>query len=418
MMNNVFKTFDVNYARSQFSFFQLKDQADIAFFDNAAGTFPCKAVVELLSQFYLYNKVQPHSLNALGQSSGEQMDNGRTVISQLLGLTEESITLGASTTQNFNTLSIACSEFIKEDDEIIVTEQDHESNIGCWVRLAKQNKLKLKFWQVNAKSGELDLADLDALLTENTKLVSVTHSSNIIGSINPIREIADKVHKFGAKIVVDGVSFAPHSWPDIVSYGVDAYCFSTYKTYGTHNGVMYISPDFMSELTPQCHFFNENTKAWKLLDSSGPDHASIAALAGLGQFFNTLHLHHFGNSDKSLYEKSQEISRLMHHHENELGALLLEGIKDLPVRLLGKMDMENREANFSLQLLGKKSLDLCEFLGKRDIAISNGHFYAYRLLEKMGIEDLEDGVIRISIAHYNTLDEVKRLVGALRDFFE
>ncbi len=409
--------FDVGHARSQFPFFSVADNRDISFFDNAAGTFSCGAVIEYLNHFYLHNKVQPYPLNALGEAAGKQMDKGRSVLADLLGLDQSTITIGASTTQNFNTLSIACSKFIHQGDEVIVSEQDHESNIGSWERFCRLNGVTLKFWNVDEVTGELDLSDLEKLLTEKTKLVSITHSSNILGSVNPIHEISEKVHSYGAKFIVDGVSFAPHHWPDIPSYGVDAYCFSTYKTFGTHHGVMYISPDFMQDLAPQCHFFNEGSEPWKRLDSSGPDHASIAALAGLGDLFVSIHSQHFGSSEKNLHQISQEVATLMHQHESRLGQIILEGVKDLPFRLMGKDKMENREANFSVLPLKGKSLDLISFLGKHKTAASNGHFYAYRLLKKMGLQDMQDGVVRISLANYNTEPEVKKLIELLGQYF-
>jgi len=408
---------DVNFARQEFPFYQVKNPLVSGFFDNAAGTFTCKDVIEKLNHFYLYNKVQPYSNNPIGKAAGEQMDAGRKAIADLLGLNEETITLGASSTQNFNTLSQACAGFIHGGDEIIITQQDHESNIGGWERLAKAKNITLKFWPVNADTGELELSVLKRLLTHKTKLVSVTHSSNIIGSENPINEIADLAHKVGAKVVVDGVSFAPHAWPDIPSYKVDAYCFSTYKTFGTHHGIMYVAPDFMSLLTPQCHFFNENTKKWRLLDSAGPDHGSIAALAGLETFFLKMHEHHFGATKQNSYEKAQAVSQLMQNHESKLGSIFLEGIKGLPFRLLGKGTMQGREANFALEAITHCPTDITGFLGEQGIAMANSHFYAYRLLEALKVKDMDKGIIRISMAHYNTVEEVENLIQGLHQYF-
>ncbi|KZM45681.1 hypothetical protein OA92_00245 [Marinomonas sp. SBI22] len=413
-------TLDVAFARQQFPFFQLENPSIQGFFDNAAGTFTANAVIERLNHFYLHNKVQPYSNNPIGKAAGEQMDAGRKAIADLLGLDEETITIGASSTQNFNTLSQACAGFIHEGDEIIVTQQDHESNIGGWERLAKAKNISLKLWPINPETGELELDEFKHLLSDKTKLVSVTHSSNIIGTENPINEIADLAHQVGAKMVVDGVSFAPHTWPDIPSYKVDAYCFSTYKTFGTHHGIMYIAPDFMSLLTPQCHFFNEQTKSWRLLDSAGPDHGSIAALAGLESFFLSMHQHHFDQAeaqDNSSYEKAQEIAKLMQDHEDKLGTIFLEGIKGLPVKLLGKNTMQGREANFALEALEHCPTGITAYLGEAGIAVSNSHFYAYRLLEAMGIKDMSKGIIRISMAHYNTVKEVEKLISLLQDYF-
>ncbi len=408
--------FDVDFARQQFPFFALDRSKQWAFFDNAGGTFSCSSVIDKLTYFYRTNKVQPYGDNALAAAAGEQMDKGRSVIAELLGVPIETLTIGPSTTQNINTLSIACGAFLSKGDEIIVSEQDHESNIGGWERVAQQTGATLHFWLANAQDGELDLAELAKLLNKRTKMVCVTHCSNIVGTINPIQEIIRLGHSFGAKVVIDGVSYAPHCWPDLSSVEADVYCFSTYKTYGTHLGIMCVAPDFMDELAPQCHFFNTE-KPWAHLDAAGPDHASIAALAGLGEFFHILHNHHFGVSDKTLKVKVSEVSSLMNQHEIFLCKILLEALNQLPVRIIGKSSIAGREANISLVSSTLSSSSLASLLANKGIAAKNGHFYAYRLLRKLGI-DTNEGVLRLSFAHYNTEDDTRRLIDALTNILQ
>ena len=409
------KNFDVNFARQQFPFFQLDQSKQWSFFDNAGGTFACSFVVDKLTRFYQANKVQPYGDNALAAAAGEQMDTGRSVISELLGLPKETLTLGPSTTQNINTLSIACMAFLKAGDEIIVSEQDHEANIGAWERVAQKTGATLHFWRINAEDGELELAQFEKLLNKRTKIVCVTHSSNIIGTVNPIQEIIRLGHNFGAKVIIDGVSYAPHRWPDISSVEPDAYCFSTYKTFGTHLGIMYIAPDFMDQLAPQCHFFNINNP-WSRLDAAGPDHALIAALSGIGDFFQTLYDHHFGHSDKSLNYKASKVSSIMNQHELSLCKILLEALNQLPLRIIGKSSITGREANISLISSTHSSSLLASLLAKKGIAAKNGHFYAYRVLKALGI-DPNDGVLRLSFAHYNSEEDTMRLIDELTTIF-
>jgi len=409
------KNFDVNFARQQFPFFQLDQSKQWSFFDNAGGTFACSFVVDKLTRFYQANKVQPYGDNALAAAAGEQMDTGRSVISELLGLPKETLTLGPSTTQNINTLSIACMAFLKAGDEIIVSEQDHEANIGAWERVAQKTGATLHFWRINAEDGELELAQFEKLLNKRTKIVCVTHSSNIIGTVNPIQEIIRLGHNFGAKVIIDGVSYAPHRWPDISSVEPDAYCFSTYKTFGTHLGIMYIAPDFMDQLAPQCHFFNINNP-WSRLDAAGPDHALIAALSGIGDFFQTLYDHHFGHSDKSLNHKASKVSSIMNQHELSLCKILLEALNQLPLRIIGKSSITGREANISLISSTHSSSLLASLLAKKGIAAKNGHFYAYRVLKALGI-DTDDGVLRLSFAHYNSEEDTMRLIDELTTIF-
>ena len=404
---------DLNFIRSQFPIFQTDLGQEIAFFDNAGGSFPAMQVVDRLTDFYKNYKIQPYGPNALGTKAGDAMDLGRYTMAKLLNVSIDEMTIGASATQNLNTLAIACNSIVTKGSEVIVTEQDHEANIGGWERLCKQQNALLKTWKVQQESGELLLDDLEKLLTPQTKILCITHSSNIIGTMNPINQIADLVRPMGIRLIVDGVSFAPHEFPNLDELKCDAYVFSTYKTYGTHQGIMIVRPDFLEELDPQCHFFNEST-LYKRLDSAGPNHASIAALAGIGDYFEAAYDHHFSNKDLPLHEKTRKVSHLMNAHENKLCSHLLENIQELPLRIFGKKTMEGREANISLKADNVSSKTIMDGLAKLNIAVKHGHFYAYRLMQAMKVADLNDGILRISFSHYNSMEEVERCVDGLK----
>jgi selenocysteine lyase/cysteine desulfurase len=325
------------------------------------------------------------------------------------------VTIGPSTTQNLNTLAHACAPLLSAGDEIVVSQQEHEANRGCWVRLCEQQGATLRVWPVDPVTGELALAELDTLLNPRTRLVAVTHSSNIIGTVNPLAKIAERVHAAGALLVADGVSYAPHRWPDIDATGADVYAFSLYKTFATHLGAMVCKPELLERIAPQCHDFNAK-RLWSRLDAAGPDHASIAALSGLAEYFDALYAHHFGEfGDKSLAERVQAVSYEAHRHEAMQCAPLVDFLSRKRVRLLGKSHMGGREANLSLIPLAGTAADVAKGLAERQIAVKNSHFYAVRLLQAVGVENIEDGVLRISFAHYNTAEEVARLIAALDD---
>ncbi len=404
---------DVDFVRSCFPTFKEPLAAKTAFFENAGGSYVAGAVLDQLMHFYKFNKVQPYGSAEILNAAGEQMDNGRQTMADLLGIRSADLTLGASTTQNFNTLAYACEGLVNSKSEVVVTDQDHEANIGAWERLCRRTGATLKVWHINTETAELDLSDFESLLSPKTAIVCMTHSSNIVGTVNPIDKVVELCRANNTRVAVDGVSYAPHMWPDIPSLKPDAYCFSTYKTYGTHMGVMYTSEEFRSQLDPQCHYFNRGY-GHKLLDGTGPDHASIAALGGLGEYFSDVHQHHFGSTDQSLFEKAQQVSSLMHAHETGLCNQLLEGLSGLPVQILGRNHTEGREANVALTSEKHTSAALSRQLAENDIAAGNGNFYATRLLEKMGIKDIEDGVLRVSFSHYNTTAEVERVVGTLK----
>lgn len=404
---------DISFVRSCFPTFAEPLAAKTAFFENAGGSYVTGAVLDKLMHFYRANKVQPYGASEILKVAGNQMDAGRQAMADLLGVASKNITLGASTTQNFNTLAFACEKLLNKDSELIVTVQDHEANIGAWERLCQRTGAKLRIWPINPASGELELDTFKNLLTPATAIVCMTHSSNIVGSINPVSEVISLSRPNGTRVIIDGVSFAPHQWPDIPSLLPDAYCFSTYKTYATHLGVMYTSTEFAESLDPQCHYFNVDYLQ-KRLDGAGPDHAAIAALDGLGDYFNQSYEHHFGQSEISLYDKAQKISSLMNLHESELCTQLLSGIKDLPIKILGRDTMESREANIAMTSTRHSSASLSKALAENDIAAGHGHFYALRLLQAAGIKDTEDGVLRISFGHYNNTEDVERLVSTMR----
>ena len=213
----------------------------------------------------------------------------------------------------------------------------------------------------------------------------------------------------------DCVSYAPHMLPDITALDVDAYCFSTYKTFGVHMGLMFTSEKINRLATPQCHFFNIDKPNYSIFDAAGPDHASIASLAGIADYYQEFAIHHGMNDNGDLNDARKYASEIMHEAETELLKDLLALIRRKNVRVYGKERVEGREANISFTVYGMDSKDVIEALAQKNIGAKYGHFYAYRLLEALGIKDLEDGVVRISYAHYLNKADNERLLGVLSD---
>lgn len=404
---------DIDFVRQSFPAFEQPLPAKTAFFENAGGSYVAGAVLDRYFHFYSANKVQPYGASEICRVAGEQMDAGRQTMADLLGVTVGSVTLGPSTTQNLNTLAIASAAVINANSSVVVTDQDHEANIGAWERLCQRTGATLKQWPINGQ-GELDFATLESMVDDSVRIICMTHSSNIVGTINPVEEVIAFARPKGIRVIVDGVSFAPHQWPDIPTLMPDAYCFSTYKTYATHLGVMYVAGEFAAELDPQCHYFNLDYPE-KRFDAAGPDHGSVAALQGLGDYFSANYQHHFGNNEGSLYSQAQQVSNLMHAYETRICQQFFDGISGLPLTILGRDYMQGREANIALRSDRFSSGEMSVALGKADIAAGNGNFYAKRLLEKAGIADSEDGVLRVSFSHYNTEAEVDRVIKALTD---
>ena len=230
---------DLDFVRSQFPALSEPSLDGWAHFDNAGGSYACGQVIEQLNRYYRQTKIQPYGFAPASTRAGEQMDSARSRMASMLNVTSDEVHFGPSTTQNIYVMAAAVRELLKAGDEVIVTNLDHEANIGAWRRLESAGAV-IREWRIDPDSGELDPADLDQLLSDRTRVVAFSHASNIVATFNPVRAICDRVHAAGAIAVVDGVSFCGHGLPDVDALGADLYLFSLYKVYGPHQGVMVV----------------------------------------------------------------------------------------------------------------------------------------------------------------------------------
>ena len=315
---------------------------------------------------------------------------------------------------NFYVLAQAVRPTLKPGDEIVVTNQDHEANIGCWRRLAEFGAV-IREWQVDPKTGELSTTDLETLISDRTRLVCFPLCSNIVGSMNDLDTICDMAHAAGALAIGDGVSFAPHRVLDVNGCGLDIYLFSTYKTFATHVGVMWGNPAVLGALEPQGHYFNRNLPHYRF-NPTGPLHAEIAALAGMREYLEVLFDHHFNEDLPHFHARAVRVFDLFAQYETAQTNRILEAIRGIPgSRIIGKQHAQTglRAATIAFTVAGKSSSEVVAKLMEKKIAVRNGHFYTVRCLEALGIADTADGVVRISMVHYNAEEDVDRLVHAL-----
>ena len=246
---------DIDFIRSQFPAFSEPSLAGQAFFENAGGSYTCKQVVERLHRFYRERKVQPYAPYDASRLGGEEMDEARIRLAALMNIHSDELSFGPSTSQNTYVLANAFGQMLNAGDAIIVTDQDHEANTGVWRRLADRGII-VREWHVDAESGQLELETLASILDETVKLVCFPHCSNIVGQENPVADIVRMAHDVGAVTCTDGVSMAPHGLPDIRALETDIYLFSSYKTYGPHQDIMFVARDLADRLPNQAHFFN------------------------------------------------------------------------------------------------------------------------------------------------------------------
>ncbi|WDR04016.1 aminotransferase class V-fold PLP-dependent enzyme [Devosia algicola] len=329
-------------------------------------------------------------------------------IAQALNVSADWIHIGPSSSANTYVLGQAFGGWLKPGDTIIVTNQDHEANTGAWRRLADRGII-VREWQVDPRSGHLDLADLDRLLDKDVKLVTAPHCSNIVGEINPVADIAARAKTVGALTIIDGVSYAPHGLPDLQALGVDIYFFSAYKVYGPHQGVMAIRPQLAAQLPNQGHYFNNDKPRYRLTPA-GPDHAQIAACAGIVDYLEAVA--DLAGPDTTGADPFRRAHTAMRAQEIALATPLLDYLANKnSVRLIGPKNAADRAPTISM-VLREPGRDVATRLARHGIMAGAGHFYSYRLLEALGIAP-DHGILRLSFTHYTTPAEIDQLIKAL-----
>jgi selenocysteine lyase/cysteine desulfurase len=394
--------------RAEFPSFKQPDLKDFAFFENAGGSYTSAAVLNRMRAYYWNTKVQPYGAYPASRLAGEAMDEAYRRIAQAMNLAADWIHFGPSTSANTYTLARAFEAWLKPADAIIVTNQDHEANSGVWRKLVSRG-VELREWKIDPQTGRLNVADLDKLLDSKVRLIAFPHASNIVGEINPVADIVKRAKAFGAVTIVDGVSYAPHGLPDILALGCDVYMFSAYKVYGPHQGIMAIRPSLASELPNQSHFFNE-TSARKRLNPAGPDHAQVAASAGIVDYLDKVaEIAGPGVEGATPYRRA---ANAMRAQETELIAPLLDYLrKKNGIRLIGPDDPAKKVATVSI-VVDRPAAHVAGMISRHNIGVGGGHFYGYRALEALGVNPAH-GVVRMSFVHYTTPQEIDRLIAAL-----
>ncbi len=401
---------DIDFIRSQFPAFREPSLKGWSFFENAGGSYTCQQVIDRLLAFYTQTKVQPYYPYPASMEAGSKMDEAYTQLSAYLNVGEDELNFGPSTTQNVYVLANALRPMWSDGDEIIVSCQDHEANAGAWRRLADRG-IVVKEWHIDEKTGILNLDDLDSLISSQTKMIAFPHASNVVAHINPVREIADIAHLAGAIAVVDGVSFAPHGLPDITALGADIYLFSLYKTWGPHLGAMFVKRELMLNMANQSHYFNEG-HARSCLTPAGPDHAQIAAAAGIASYLDAVYSHHF-DEEVAPAEKGRRLHKLFSDYEKSLLVPLLDFLKSRDdLIIIGPDDAEIRAATVTILPKNKSVAQITAALGEQKLMVGSGNFYGVRPLTEMNV-DLDTGVIRMSFVHYTTMAEIEHLIRGL-----
>lgn len=404
---------DINFVRRQFP---ALDQ-DFTYMDNAGGSQTLAKVAERISGYLLHHNVQLGASYKVSREAGEKLMYATTEVSKFLNASRtEEIVIGPSSSMLLRILSLSISKQWQEGDEVIVTNTDHEANVSPWTDLQEKG-IKVKIWKLNPETLELDLAGLEKLLSKRTKLVAVNHVSNVLGTINPIKEIAEIVHKAGALICVDGVAYAPHRQVNVKDLDVDFYVFSWYKTYGPHLAVMYGKYDLLYEMDGINHYFFGKKDVPYKFQPGNLNFELTYSLLGITEYFEKFYREHFRSTKRiNVQEKLAKSFDIIARYEEKISVPLLTFLRENPdIRIIGypEADKNKRVPTISFVHSRMKSDEIVKKVDEHRIGIRFGDFYAKKLIHDLGLEE-KNGVVRISLVHYNTTEEVKKLIRVLR----
>jgi len=406
-VNTYSTALDIAYVRSQFPALQ----GGYAFLDNAGGSAVLRPVAERISDYLLNSAVQLGASYSESVAAGARVMEAREAVARFINAPyPEECVMGGSTTLMLQLLCRAIAPSIHPGDEIVVTNCDHEANIGPWVRLCQERGATLRTWSVDPHSLELQLDDLDRLLGPNTRYVAMTHASNILGSVNPVAEVARRVQAVGGKLCVDAVAYAPHRLVDVQASGADYYVFSFYKTFGPHFAVLWGKRDHLLALPSLNHFFiGQDVIPYKLQPGNLNYELSYGCI-GINDYLVDIGKR-LGATGPDRHVMQMAFDAF-EQQEDLLAETLLAFLREQPgVRIIGKARVTNgdRVPTISFVVEGVQSEAIVRCIDDQRMGIRFGDFYARRLIEDLGLAPY-GGVVRVSIAHYNTLEELQRLV--------
>ena len=399
---------DVNHIRKDFPILSRTIYGKpLVYLDNAATSQKPKSVIQSLVDYYeSYNSNIHRGVHTLSMEATDRHEEARSKCTRFIGAKEEkSLIMVRNTTEAINLVAQTWGKYnISEGDEILTTHMEHHSNLVPWQKLAKQNGASLKFIELN-EDGMLDLSNINKLITERTKLLALTHMSNVLGTINPVKELIEIAHKMGAKVLIDGAQSVPHMKVDVTDMGCDFFAFSGHKMLApTGIGVLYVKPEILEHMEPFLFGGDmvsqvwDDTATWNDLpwkfEAGTPNIADAIALGVAVDYLRDLGMEN------------------IHLHEKELTSYALKAFSELEedLTLLGPRDVERRGGIMSFHTNKVHPHDLGTFLDHDGIAVRTGHHCAMPLMRSLELP----ATVRASFYLYNTENEIDKLIASLK----
>ncbi|HKM79582.1 MAG TPA: cysteine desulfurase-like protein [Candidatus Acidoferrum sp.] len=407
---------DTSWVRAQFPSLQTKVNGQpAAFLDGPAGTQVPTQVMHAIQNYLMSANANTGGAFLTSRRSDEMIANTRAAMADFFHCEKDEVVFG----QNMTTITFAVSRAIarefKAGDEILLTTLDHDANFSPWKALEEKGIVTR---QVDIREADctLDLEDLKRKLNEKTRLVAVGYASNAVGTINPVGEITKLAHAAGALIYIDAVHYAPHGLIDVKALDCDFLVCSPYKFFGPHLGTLYGKREHLQRFRPYkvrpCTEevparWESGTQVHELIAGIG---AAVEYLAGLGS--------HSDPSAKTRREALASAYRTTGAYETRLVWRLIDELQSIPgVHVYGITDPQRaaeRCSTLSLRIGNHHPTAIATYLGERGIFTWDGNYYALNLSERLGVES-QGGMLRIGLVHYNTMEEVERLLTALRE---
>ena len=411
------RAFDVAWVREQFPSLKLQVHGHAAaFLDGPAGTQVPKQVIEAVENYYVNANANTCGAFETSRRNDAMIAATRGAMADFFNCDANEVVFGQNMTTITFALARAIGRELKAGDEIVVTTLDHDANVAPW-RALEEKGVVIRQVDIREEDCTLDLEDLKRKITPKTKVVAVGYASNMVGTINPIAEITKLAHAAGALMFVDAVHFAPHGLIDIKALNCDFLACSPYKFFGPHMGTLYGKKEHLqrfkpykvrpaTDAIPDC--WETGTQVQELIAGIG---AAVDHIAGVGK--------HCDSNAKTRREALGAAYRATVPYERALLTRLLDGLQAIRgVKVYGITDpkrFNERCSTISLRMGEHHPTEIAKFLGDRGIFTWDGNFYAMNLSERLGVES-KGGVLRIGLVHYNTADEVERLLSALREF--
>jgi len=418
---------DLNWVRAQFpSLSQRVNGRPAAFLDGPGGTQVPQRVIDAISDYLRSNNANTCGAYATSRNTDQMITGARSAMADFLGCDVDEIVFGP----NMTTLTFAISRAIGRElgpgDEILLTHLDHDANISPW-RALEERGVKIQFADIHEEDCTLDMEDLASKITSRTKVVAAGYASNAVGTINDVKTIVRLAHEVGAMAYVDAVHYAPHGPIDVRELDCDFLACSTYKFFGPHMGVLYGKREHLARLQP--YKLRANTNAvpqrweWGTLN-----HECIAGITACVDYLAELGRQHVAPDAvvrdgrvrapaSTRREMLQSAYGAIQAHERDLMKHMLPGLAEIPgLKLYGISDpprLASRCPTFAVRIEGHTPLELATRLGERGIFTWDGNYYAINLTERLGVEQ-DGGFLRIGLVHYNTVEEVDRVLEALR----